>query len=56
MQSAWVLGRVLAVQGHTLDLPEPESPMVTILLIKLYGCVGWAMSGGGHCSSYAASL
>lgn len=29
--------------GHTLDLPEPESPMVTILLMKLYGCVGCAM-------------
>lgn len=36
---------IKVVPGHTLDFPEPESPMVTILLIKLYGCVGCAMSG-----------
>jgi len=33
--------------ARTLDLPEPESPIVTILLMKLYGCAACAMVGGG---------
>lgn len=47
-ESARVLGASIAAsigksRRHTLDLPEPESPIVTILLMKLYGWVGWAM-------------
>lgn len=43
--------------GRTLDLPEPLSPMVTILLMKLYGCAmvgsdGGALGGSSHESAY----
>lgn len=34
------------MRRHTLDLPEPESPIVTIFAMKLYGWVGWAMADG----------
>jgi hypothetical protein len=44
-ESARVLGESIGeIASHTLDLPEPESPIVTILLMKLYGWVGWAMA------------
>ena len=44
-ESARVLrGSIEKIRRHTLDLPEPESPIVTILLMKMYGWVGWAMA------------
>lgn len=36
---AWTAG-AWEDHRHTLDFPEPESPIVTILLMKLYGWVG----------------
>lgn len=47
--------------GRTLDLPEPLSPMVTILLMKLYGCAmvgsdGGALGGSSHESAYTINL
>ena len=43
------LGKAGGLQlRRTLDLPEPESPIVTILLMKLYGCAACAMVGGGE--------
>jgi hypothetical protein len=49
---------VRKIRRHALDLPEPESPIVTILLMKLYGCVGCAIAKAkfGRRRRYASTL